>query len=187
MVILLTMILITGIALVVMTILALEVNPEIIIIETGIMKIISHIRILLISHLLLIIEVLIALYKIRLRYTFLPLTIKKHCLITHLLEHKLYQAIIDSSTSISMIFHKTVKELGLTIEKTFNSFIVPAVETSTQPLGIIKDLLVEIDHVTIPLTVEVVDTTSYSVLLSNNWNQKVEANYNKKNSCHTFK
>src|SRR5260363_204403 len=29
--------------------------------------------------------------------------------------------------------------------------------------------------------------TSYSVLLDNDWNQKVEANYNKKNGCYTFR
>ena len=103
------------------------------------------------------------------------------------LQNKPYQAIIDSGASISMIAHKAVKELGLTIEKTSNSLIVPAVGISTRPLGIIKDLLVKIDHVTIPLTVEVVDTTSYSLLLGNDWNQKVEANYNWKNGCYTFK
>ena len=94
------------------------------------------------------------------------------------LQNKPYQAIIDSGASISMIAHKTVKELGLTIEQTSNSLIVPAVGISTRPLGIIKDLPVKIDHITIPLTVEVVDTTSYSLLLGNDWNQKVEANYN---------
>jgi hypothetical protein len=103
------------------------------------------------------------------------------------LQHKPYQAIIDSGASISMISHKTVKELGLTIEKASNSLIVPAVGTSTRPLGIIKDLPVEIDLVTIPLTVEVVDTTSYSILLGNDWNQKVEANYNWKNGRYTFR
>ena len=74
-----------------------------------------------------------------------------------------------------MITHKTVKELGLTIEQASNSLIVPAVGISTRPLEIIKDLPVKIDHITIPLTVEVVDTTSYSLLLENDWNQKVEA------------
>ena len=103
------------------------------------------------------------------------------------LQHRPYQAIIDSGASISMVSHKTVKELGLTIEKASNSLIVPAVGTSTRPLGIIKDLPVEIDHITIPLTVEVVDTTSYSVLLGNDWNQKVEANYNWKNGRYTFR
>ena len=103
------------------------------------------------------------------------------------LQNKPYQAIIDSGASISMIAHKAVKELGLTIEKASNSLIVPAVGTSTRPLGIIKDLPIEIDHITIPLTVEVVDTTSYSLLLGNDWNQKVEANYNWKNGCYTFK
>ena len=103
------------------------------------------------------------------------------------LQSQPYQAIIDSGASISMVSHKTVKELGLTIEKASNSLIVPAVGTSTRPLGIIKDLPIEIDHITIPLTVEVVDTTSYSVLLGNDWNQKVEANYNWKNGCYTFR
>ena len=37
------------------------------------------------------------------------------------------------------------------------------------------------------LTMEVVDTTSYSLLLENDQNQKVEANYNWKNGCYTFK
>ncbi|RIB17219.1 hypothetical protein C2G38_2187976 [Gigaspora rosea] len=46
------------------------------------------------------------------------------------LQHKLYQAIINSGASISMIAHKTVKKLGLTIEKASNSLIVPVVGTS---------------------------------------------------------
>ncbi|RIB30959.1 hypothetical protein C2G38_2151057 [Gigaspora rosea] len=94
------------------------------------------------------------------------------------LQNKPYQAIIDSSASISMIAYKAVKKLGLTIKKASNSLIVPAVGTSTHSLGIIKDLSVKIDHITISLTVEVVDTTSYSLLLGNDWNQKVKANYN---------
>ena len=94
------------------------------------------------------------------------------------LQNRPYQAIIDSVASISMIAHKVVKELGLTIEKASNSLIVPAVGTSTWPLGIIKDLPVKIDHITIPLTMEVVDTTFYSLLLDNDCNQKMEANYN---------
>ena len=41
-----------------------------------------------------------------------------------------YQAIIDSSATVSMIAHSVVKELGLKIEHASNSLIVSAVGTS---------------------------------------------------------
>jgi hypothetical protein len=67
-----------------------------------------------------------------------------------------------------MIFHKVVKELGLKIEAPSTSLIVSATGPSTRPLGIIKNLPVEIEGVTIPLDVEVMDAASYSLLLENN-------------------
>jgi len=86
-----------------------------------------------------------------------------------------------------MIAHQTVKELGLKIEQASTSLIVTATGTSTRPLGIIKDLPVEIEGMTIPITVEVVPATSYSLLLGNDWSKKVGASYNWKNGCYSFK
>jgi len=77
-----------------------------------------------------------------------------------------------------MIAHNVVKELGLKIEQASSSLIVSAIGTSTRPLGIIKDLSVEIEGVIIPITVEVVPATSYSLLLGNDWSRKLNANYN---------
>ena len=94
------------------------------------------------------------------------------------LRNRPYQAIIDSGAAISMIAHQTVKELDLKIEQASTSLIVTATSTSVCPLGIIKDLPVEIEGVTIPITVEVVPATSYSLLLGNDWSKKVGANYN---------
>ena len=98
-----------------------------------------------------------------------------------------YQAIIDSGASISMIAHRVVKELGLKIDQTSSSLIVAATGNSTRPLGIIRDLPVEVDNTVIPVDVEVVDVNSYSLLLGNDWSQKIEANYNWKNGCYSFK
>src|SRR6201988_1087144 len=103
------------------------------------------------------------------------------------LRNRPYQAIIDSGAAISMIAHQTVKELDLKIEQASTSLIVTATGTSTRPLGIIRDLPVEIEGVTIPITVEVVPATSYSLLLGNDWSKKVGASYNWNNSCYSFK
>ena len=66
-----------------------------------------------------------------------------------------------------MIAYNVVKELGLKIEQASSSLIVSAIGTSTRLLGIIKDLPVEIEGVIIPITIEVVPATSYSLLLGN--------------------
>ena len=55
-----------------------------------------------------------------------------------------------------------------------------ATGNSTRPLEVIHNLPITIDQTTISVTVEVVDVTSYSILLSNDWSKKVEASYNKK-------
>jgi hypothetical protein len=103
------------------------------------------------------------------------------------LNQKPYQAIIDSGASVSMIAHSVVKELGLKIEQASTSLIISATGTSARPLGIIKDLLVEIEGALIPINVEVVPATSYTLLLGNDWSKKVEASYNWKNGCYSFK
>ena len=94
------------------------------------------------------------------------------------LRNRSYQAIIDSVAAISIIAHQTVKELDLKIEQASTSLIVATTGTSTCPLGIIKDLPVEVEGVTIPITVEVVPATSYLLLLGNDWSKKVGASYN---------
>jgi len=79
---------------------------------------------------------------------------------------------------VSMIAHSIVKELGLKIKHVSNSLIVSAIRTSTRPLGIIQDLPIEIEDTHIPITVEVVTATSYSLLLRNDLSKKIKANYN---------
>ena len=73
-----------------------------------------------------------------------------------------------SGASISMISYQIIKELGLKIDTCSSSLIVSATRLSIRPLGIIKNLSIEIKGITIPLDVEVMDATSYSLLLSNN-------------------
>ena len=77
-----------------------------------------------------------------------------------------------------MIAYKVVKELGLKIEQASSSLIMSATDNSTRPLGVIHDLPITIDQTTISVTVEVVDVTSYFILLGNDWFKKVEASYN---------
>ena len=103
------------------------------------------------------------------------------------LQDQPYQAIIDSGASISMISYKVVKDLGLKIESPSTSLIVSAAGSSVRPLGIIKDLPIEIEGTTIPIDVEVIEATTYSVLLGNDWSQKVDATYNWKNKAYTLK
>ena len=83
------------------------------------------------------------------------------------IKDKPYQAIIDSSVSISMISYQIVKELGLKIDTCSSSLILSATGPSIRPLEIIKNLPIEIEGITIPLDVEVMDATSYSLLLGN--------------------
>ena len=103
------------------------------------------------------------------------------------INQKPQEAIIDSGASISMIAHQLVQDLGLKIEQASLSLIIPATGTPSRPLGIIRDLPIEIDGAIIPITVEVVPATSYSLLLGNDWSKKVEASYNWKNGCYSFK
>ena len=77
-----------------------------------------------------------------------------------------------------MIAYQPVQDLGLKIEQASLSLIIPTTGTPSCPLGIIRDLPIEIDGVCIPITVKVVPATSYSLLLGNNWSKKVEASYN---------
>ena len=98
-----------------------------------------------------------------------------------------YQAIIDSGAAISMISYQVVKELGLKIEAPSTSLIVSATGPSTRPLGIIKDLPVNIEGIIIPIDVEVMSATSYSLLLGNDWSQKVDATYSWKNKAYTIR
>ncbi len=79
---------------------------------------------------------------------------------------------------MSMIAHSVIKELGLKIENTSTSLIVSAVGTFTWPFEIIRDLPIEIEDARIPITVEVVPATSYSLLLGNDLSRKIKANYN---------
>ena len=94
------------------------------------------------------------------------------------IQERIYPAIINSRASVSMISHQTVKKLGLKIEESSKSIIIAATETTFRSLEIIRNLPIRIQEWLIPIDVEVVPATSYSLLLRNNWSKKVEANYN---------
>src|SRR5207237_3202241 len=83
------------------------------------------------------------------------------------IRNKSYLAIINSGASISMISYQIVKELELKIDTCSSSLIVSATGPSIRPLGIIKDLSIEIKGITISIDIEVIDATSYSLLLGN--------------------
>src|SRR6185312_16095247 len=91
------------------------------------------------------------------------------------INQKPHEAIIDSGASISIISYQLVQDLGLKIEQASLSLIIPATGTSSRPLGLIRDLPIEIDGVCIPLLLKVVPATSYLLLLGNDWSKKVEA------------
>ena len=83
------------------------------------------------------------------------------------IRNKFYSAIIDSGASISMISYQIVKELGLKIDTCSSSLIVLATGPSIRPLEIIKDFSIEIEGITIPIDIEVMDVISYSLFLGN--------------------
>ena len=66
-----------------------------------------------------------------------------------------------------MISYQIVKELGLKIDTCSSSLILSATRPSIRPLGIIKNLPIEIKGITIPLDVEVMNAISYSLFLGN--------------------
>src|SRR6185437_12360805 len=103
------------------------------------------------------------------------------------LNGKPYYAVIDSGAAISMISNQVVRELGLKIEAPSSSLIVLATGPSVRPLGIIKNLPIEIEGTIIPMDVEVMNATSYSLLLGNDWSQKVDASYSWKNKAYTLR
>ncbi|CAG8794723.1 5780_t:CDS:1, partial [Racocetra persica] len=90
----------------------------------------------------------------------------------------IYPAIIDSEASVNMISYQTVKKPGLKIEELSKSLIVATTSTTSRPLRIIRNLLIRIQDRLIPLDIEVVPATSYSILLENDWSKKIKANYN---------
>ena len=67
-----------------------------------------------------------------------------------------------------MILYQIVKELGFKIDTCFSSLIVSATGPSIRPLGIIKNLFIEIEEITIFIDIELIDTTSYFFFLDNN-------------------
>ena len=77
-----------------------------------------------------------------------------------------------------MISYEIVKKLALKINTLSFSLIISVTGPSVWPLGIIKNLSIEIEEITIPLDIEVMDSISYFLLLGNNWSQKVNATYN---------
>ena len=66
-----------------------------------------------------------------------------------------------------MISYEIIKNLGLKIDTFSTSLIVSATGPSVRALGIIRDLPIEIKGITILMDVEVMDSTSYSLLLRN--------------------
>ncbi|CAG8740433.1 2079_t:CDS:2, partial [Racocetra persica] len=90
------------------------------------------------------------------------------------IHNKLFTAIIDSKTAISMIIQQAAKEIELEIDTPSNSLILSALGKQVRPLGVIKDVPVEIAGITIPISIEVVLATTYSFILKNDWFCKEE-------------
>ena len=86
-----------------------------------------------------------------------------------------------------MISYEIVKKLELKIDTFSTSLIVTVTGPLVWSLEIIKDLPIEIEDTRIPITVEVVPATSYSLLLRNDLSRKVKANYNWTNRYYSFK
>ncbi|CAG8674469.1 32251_t:CDS:2, partial [Racocetra persica] len=86
--------------------------------------------------------------------------------------NKLFTAIIDSEAAISMIIQQAAKEIGLEIDTPSNSLILSAFRKQVRSLGVIKDVSIEIAGITIPIFMEVVSATTYSLILENDWSHK---------------
>ena len=86
-----------------------------------------------------------------------------------------------------MILHQVVKNLELKINFSSSSLIISATGPLVWPIGIIKNLLIKIKGTTISLNIKVILAFFYSLLLENNWFQKVDTIYNWKNKAYTLK
>lgn len=90
-------------------------------------------------------------------------------------------ATIDSGAATSIIARNTMEQLGFDIEESTNRNIISANGSTTASLGKIIDLPIVIEEENIPITVEVMETEAYNILLGNDWLKKAGASYDWKN------
>ncbi|CAG8751307.1 21840_t:CDS:1, partial [Racocetra persica] len=79
--------------------------------------------------------------------------------------------------AISIITQQAAKEIKLEINIYLNSLISSTLRKQVKPLDIIKDISVKIAEIIISISIEVVPTTIYFLILENDWSCKIEAKY----------
>ena len=91
------------------------------------------------------------------------------------IEGHLTPCIIDTGAGGCLISKAFLDKIGWHIEKPTKQIIVVADGHSAVPLGRVSDLPVQFGRVVIPTSAIVVNTTSYDLILGNNWLKKAGA------------
>ena len=105
------------------------------------------------------------------------------------IEDCVVEAIVDSGAGGSMIAKPLLDRLGWGIEEpTRMKFTTANGETAT-PLGLVRDIPIRFGGVTIPINAVVVQTTTYEIILGNDWLKKAKASidYNSEKMKITWK
>ena len=80
-------------------------------------------------------------------------------------EGKKYKTLIDTGASISLLSQDALQDLGLTVQEKDTLPAMTVDRTLTDMMGLIHDVKVQLDDLTIPSTFRVMGKTSYPVIL----------------------
>jgi hypothetical protein len=84
-------------------------------------------------------------------------------------------AVIDSGAAASIVTDKLMKRLGYTPTGPSGVVVVTTSGVRVKPLGVIKDFPISVNHLKMPTTIEVLESTDQVLLLGNDWLYEVGA------------
>jgi len=90
------------------------------------------------------------------------------------IEGQQYKTLIDTGASISILSDETLKDMGRTIQEKDTLPAMTVDRTLTDMTGLIHDVKVQIDDLTIPFTFRVMGKTSYPVILGWDFIKKIK-------------
>ena len=90
-------------------------------------------------------------------------------------DNKPIKLIIDSGSAGSIVTTKLLEKLKRMTQRPANTEIITADGKCTTPLGEINDFPFEVENVSIPIKVLVIDAPQYQALVGNDWLKKAKA------------
>ena len=91
------------------------------------------------------------------------------------IEDCVVEAIIDTGAGICLISKPMLERLGWSIEEPTKMRMIVADGTKAIPLGKVKDVPVRFGNCTIPTSMMVTESTTYDLILGNEWLTKAQA------------